>query len=67
MPPSVEMFWLIYRVSCALIGNAEPRIAHRPPILLAMEESPTAWSPWEYPRHELLLEVSSSVVAREKL
>lgn len=67
MPPSVEMFWLIYRVSSALIGNAEPRIAHRPPALLAMEESPTAWSPWGYPRHELLLGLSSSALAQEKL
>lgn len=67
MPPFVQTFWLIYRVSSALIGNAEPRIAHTTPALLAMEESPTAWSPWGYLRHEILLGLSSSAVAQEKL
>lgn len=42
---SVEMFWFIYRISSALIWNADPRIAHRPPAPPAMEEVPTRPEP----------------------
>lgn len=41
MPASVKMFCFIYRVSNALIWNAEPRIAHRPTVPLATKEAPT--------------------------